>query len=90
MNGSQAKAQNSEAENIILFQSSNQAMKEENKFIRKETFNPFFQLHDGMVREYALPFPDRTGTVKITSAGGIGIIDCFNFKYGNRVVLVNF
>jgi AraC-like DNA-binding protein len=53
-------------------------MSAENKFRRKEDFNPFFQLHDGMVREYALPFPDRTGTVKITAAGGIGIIDSVN------------
>lgn len=54
-------------------------MKEDNEFKRKEDFNPFFKLIDGMVREYALPFPDRTGTVKITSAGGIGIIDSINY-----------
>lgn len=54
-------------------------MSAENKFRRKEDFNPFFQLHDGMVREYALPFPDRTGTVKITAAGGIGIVDSINY-----------
>ncbi|MBO9200992.1 MULTISPECIES: helix-turn-helix transcriptional regulator [Niastella] len=54
-------------------------MKEDNEFKRKEDFNPFFQLADGVVREYALPFPDRTGTVKITAAGGIGIVDSVNY-----------
>jgi len=54
-------------------------MKENNEFKRKEDFNPFFQLPDGELREYMLPFPDRTGTVKIIAAGGIGIIDSVNY-----------
>ena len=54
-------------------------MKDNNEFKRKDDFNPFFQLPDGVVREYALPFPDRTGTVKIATAGGMGIVDSINY-----------
>lgn len=53
-------------------------MKEKNEFKRKEDFNPFFQLPDGEMREYVLPFPDRTGTVKIIMSGGMGVVDSIN------------
>lgn len=40
-----------------------------------DNFDPFFQITDGMVQEYPLPFADITGKVKIVISGGMCIVD---------------
>src|SRR5438067_287223 len=41
----------------------------------KKSFNAIFKIPDGLVQEYTMPFEDRTGTVKVAVAGGMGIVD---------------